>query len=74
MSLFMAVLGLHCCIRAFYREFIQPINEPRLTDEEWQEMLKKNARKGVPDWMKSILVPLNKLPEADEEVFYSSGC
>jgi hypothetical protein len=57
-----------------YREFIQPINEPRLTDEEWQEMLKKNARKGVPDWMKSILVPLNKLPEADEEVFYSSGC
>jgi hypothetical protein len=57
-----------------YREFIQPIDQPRLTDEEWQEMLKKNARKGVPDWMKNILVPLNKLPEADEEVFYSSGC
>ena len=57
-----------------YREFIQPIDQPRLTDEEWQEELKKNARKGVPDWMKSILVPLNKLPEADEEVFYSSGC
>jgi hypothetical protein len=57
-----------------YREFIQPINEPRLTDEEWQEQLQKNARKGVPDWMKSIIMPLNKLPETDEEVFYSSGC
>ncbi len=57
-----------------YREFIQPINLPRLTDEEWQEQLEKNARKGVPEWMKRIIVPLNKLPEANEEFFYSSGC
>ena len=57
-----------------YREFIQPIDQPRLTDEEWQEQLKSNPRKGVPDWMKSIIVPLNKMPEPNEEVFYSSGC
>ena len=57
-----------------YREFIQPIDQPRLTDEEWQEQLEKNARKGVPEWMKRIIVPLNKLPEPNEEVFYSSGC
>ena len=57
-----------------YREFIQPIDEQRLTDEEWQEQLKKNARKGVPEWMKPLFVPLNKLPEANEEFFYSSGC
>ena len=57
-----------------YREFIQPIDQPRLTDEEWQEQLEKNARKGVPEWMKRIIVPLNKLPEANEEFFYSSGC
>ena len=57
-----------------YREFIQPIDEQRLTDEEWQQQLEKNARKGVPEWMKPILVPLNKLPEANEEYFYSSGC
>ena len=57
-----------------YREFKQPINEQRLTDEEWQQQLEKNARKGVPEWMKPILVPLNKLPEANEEYFYSSGC
>ena len=57
-----------------YREFIQPIDQPRLTDEEWQEQLKSNPRKGVPEWMKSILVPLNKMPEPNEEVFYSSGC
>lgn len=57
-----------------YREFIQAIDEPRLTDEEWQEMLEKNPRKGVPEWMKRIIVPLNKQPEPNEEFFYSSGC
>ena len=57
-----------------YREFIQPIDEPRLTDEEWQEQLKKNPRKGVPEWMKRIIVPLDNMPEVNEEVFYSSGC
>ena len=57
-----------------YREFIQPIDQPRLTDEEWQEQLEKNPRKGVPEWMKRIVVPLNKMPEPNEEVFYSSGC
>ncbi len=57
-----------------YREFIQPIDQPRLTDEEWQEQLKQNPRKGVPEWMKRIIVPLNKQPEVNEEYFYSSGC
>ena len=57
-----------------YREFIQPIDEPRLTDEEWQQQLEMNPRKGVPDWMKRIIVPLNKMPEVNEEFFYSSGC
>ena len=57
-----------------YREFIQPINQPRLTDEEWQKQLEDNPRKGVPDWMKRIIVPLNKMPEMNEEFFYSSGC
>ena len=57
-----------------YREFIQPIDEPRLTDEEWQEQLEKNPRKGVPEWMKSIIVPLEKEPEVNEEYHYSSGC
>ena len=57
-----------------YREFLQSIDEQRLTDEEWQEQLKKNPRKGVPEWMKRIIVPLGNMPEANEEVFYSSGC
>ncbi len=57
-----------------YREFIQPIDQPRLTDEEWQQMLEKTPRKGVPEWMKRIIVPLDKQPEANDEVFYSSGC
>jgi hypothetical protein len=57
-----------------YREFIQPMDMPRLTDEEWQQQLEKNPRKGVPDWMLRIIVPLNKMPEPNEEYFYSSGC
>ena len=57
-----------------YREFIQPVDMPRLTDEEWQQQLEKNPRKGVPDWMQRIIVPLNKMPEVNEEFFYSSGC
>ena len=57
-----------------YREFTQPINMPRLTDEEWQKQLEKNPRKGVPEWMKSIIVPLEKEPEVNEEYHYSSGC
>ena len=57
-----------------YREFIQPIDQPRLTDEEWQQQLEQNPRKGVPEWMKRIIVPLNNMPEPNEEVFYSSGC
>ena len=57
-----------------YREFIQPIDLPRLTDEEWQKQLEENPRKGVPEWMKRIVVPLNKMPEMNEEFFYSSGC
>ncbi|MBP5799542.1 MAG: DUF3160 domain-containing protein [Prevotella sp.] len=57
-----------------YREFIQPLNMPRLTDEEWQQQLEKNPRKGVPDWMNRIIVPLKKMPKPNEEYFYSSGC
>ena len=57
-----------------YREFIQPSNLPRLTDEEWQQQLEKNPRKGVPEWMNRIIVPLKQQPTVNEEFFYSSGC
>jgi len=57
-----------------YREFDRPVQEPRLTDEEWQQMLKTYPTRGVPSWMNEITVPLKKLPEDNEEVFYSSGC
>ncbi len=57
-----------------YREFTEPIDKQRLTDEEWQKELEKNPRKGVPEWMKPITVPLEQKPEPNEEIFYSSGC
>lgn len=57
-----------------YREFTRPIYEQRLTDEEWQEMLKQYPTRGIPSWMDEITVPLKVLPKDDEVVFYSSGC
>ena len=57
-----------------YREFTQPVNLPRMTDEEWQKKIEDNPRTGVPAWMKRITVPLKKKPELNEEFFYSSGC
>jgi len=57
-----------------YREFDRPIDEQRLTDEEWQEYLKSHPRSGVPQWMEEIIVPLDTVPEPNEEFFYSSGC
>lgn len=57
-----------------YREFKQPVGEQRLTDEEWQQQLEKNPRKGVPEWMNRIIVPLKNAPVPNEELFYSSGC
>ena len=57
-----------------YREFTQPIGQPRLTDEEWQQQLEKNPRHGVPEWINRIIVPLKQQPAVNEEVFYSSGC
>jgi hypothetical protein len=57
-----------------YREFQRGIGEQRLTDEDWQRLLKESPRKGVPQWMERITVPLKKAPVANEEVFYSSGC
>ena len=57
-----------------YREFQEDIAALRLTDEEWQQLLKTKPRKGVPSWMKEIIVPLDNQPQENDEVFYSSGC
>ena len=56
-----------------YREFDVPLGNPRLTDEEWQDMLEKDPRYGVPEWIKEIVAP-GKLPKSNEIIFYSSGC
>ena len=58
-----------------YREFQRPLSDPRMTDEEWQQMLKQKPATGTPQWMDEITVPLDadKLQD-NEEVFYSSGC
>ena len=57
-----------------YREFEDGLNVPRHTDEEWQQELQTQPDKGIPDWMKEILVPLNGKKIENEYIFYSSGC
>ena len=57
-----------------YRELTRPVGEQRLNDEEWQKMLEKDPRLGVPQWMQPVVVPLKQAPKDNEEVFYSSGC
>ena len=57
-----------------WREFDRPLEDLRLTDEEWQEYLKTHPRSGVPEWMEEIIVPLDNAPQPNEEFFYSSGC
>lgn len=57
-----------------YREFDQPLGEPRLTDEEWQEQLQQQYHRGVPEWMEPLKVPADDIPADNELIFYSSGC
>ena len=57
-----------------YREFKRALNDPRLTDEEWQESLKTMPKEGIPSWMNEIIVPLNNEPQDNETIFYSTGC
>ena len=57
-----------------YREFKQPIDQPRLTDEEWQEKLKTYPNTGKPSWMNEIIIPLKSKPAPNETVFYGTGC
>ncbi len=55
-----------------YHEFQRALDD-RLTDEKWQEMLKKGKRPGIPAWIQEIMYE-EGAPKGDEKVFYSSGC
>ena len=57
-----------------YREFTRLMSDPRMTDEEWQEELKKSPTGGTPSWIKEIIAPVKGMSADDEETFYSSGC
>ena len=55
-----------------YHEFVRPADAPRLTDEEWQEMLKQGTASGMEDWMKPYVLPGKT--QINERYLYSSGC
>ncbi len=52
-------------------EFVRPLGE-RLTDEEWQKMIEEDNLPMRHEWMRQFII--NKEPELNEGVFYSSGC
>lgn len=54
-----------------YYEFIEELGT-RLTDEEWQERLEDKKAPPIPEWMHDIIIGTE--PQADDRVFYSSGC
>lgn len=57
-----------------YYEHRVPLNN-RMTDEEWQEMLKKGKSFPLQPWMKDIIIKLDKsLQPRVKEYLYSSGC
>lgn len=55
-----------------YYEFVRPTDMPRLTDEEWQDMLKKDNAPQQPEWIRPLIIdaPI----ETNTTFLYSSGC
>lgn len=54
-----------------YYEFTRPLGD-RLTDEAWQQMLKEGKTPPAPEWIRPYF--LDRQPEANEWIFYSTGC
>ena len=54
-----------------YYEFVRPLGE-RLTDEEWQKMLREGQAPEMPVWIRPYF--LTQPPTVNETLFYSSGC
>lgn len=54
-----------------YYEFTRPLGG-RLTDEAWQQMLKEGKTPPAPEWIRPYF--LDRQPEANEWIFYSTGC
>lgn len=54
-----------------YYEFTRPLGN-RLTDEEWQELLKTDKAPLIPEWMRPL--KLKNRPAHNETFLYSTGC
>lgn len=55
-----------------YHEFVRPLSAPRLTDEEWQDMLDSDTAPATTEWFAPML--LGKPVVNDERYVYSTGC
>lgn len=54
-----------------YYEFVRPLGD-RLTDEQWQQMMRDCQAPSQPDWFAPLLI--GEPVEVDERYIYSSGC
>ena len=54
-----------------YYEFVRPLGD-RLTDEQWQQMIRKGKAPAVPEWFAPLL--LGKPVDVDQRFVYSTGC
>ena len=55
-----------------YHEFVLPLDQPRLTDEEWQKMIEEGKAPSLPDWLLPYYI--KKPAKINEREFYSTGC
>lgn len=55
-----------------YYEFVRPLGD-RLTDEQWQDMLKSKEEPSIPEWFQPFIIKGDKV-EMNETFLYSSGC
>src|SRR5690606_156597 len=57
-----------------YYEFPVPLNQ-RMTDEEWQKMLKAGKQYPVEQWLEEVILQLDKSIQPEIQGYaYSSGC
>lgn len=55
-----------------YYEFVRPLDQPRLTDEEWQKMIEEGQAPATTEWFAPLL---NDTPcSTSERYVYSTGC
>lgn len=57
-----------------YYEFVRPLDQPRLTDEEWQQMIEQGKAPATTKWFAPQLLDADNACDASPRYVYSTGC